>query len=71
MDFDTTNPGYEHLGIMWGLVPDILSAVAIYRDPFWFKAGTHTQDQYDDALAAEFPGQNLHVYDTKYIRLPE
>jgi|GEM_PF-3769025 len=72
MDFDITKPGYEHIGIMWGMWPcEILSAVAIYSDPFWFKAGTHTEEDYNDALAAEFPGQNLHVYDTKYIRLPE
>jgi hypothetical protein len=71
MDFDTTHPGYEHLGIMWGPLTEILSAVAIYMDPFWFKAGTHTVADYDSALAAEFPGQNYQVYDTKYIRLPE
>jgi hypothetical protein len=72
MDFDTTNPGYEHLGIMWGLLPHILSAVAIYYRPtFEYKAGIHTEQQYDEALAEEFPDLHLQVYDRKYIRLPE
>jgi hypothetical protein len=71
MDFDTTNPGYEHLGIMWGSFPHILSTVAIYRDPFWFEAGTHTEQEYNVSLPLEFPGQNFYVYDRKYIRLPE
>jgi hypothetical protein len=76
MDFDTTNNHpdvtYEHLGVMWGLMPEILSAVAIYYRPtFEFKAGIHTKADYDTALAAEFPDQNLRVYDRKYIRLPE
>jgi len=76
MDFDTSNNHpeitYEHLGVMWGLLPEILSAVAIYYRPdFEFKAGTHTEQQYNDALAEEFPDLHLQVYDRKYIRLPE
>lgn len=78
MDIDTTLPGYEHLGIMWGLLPHILSAVAIYYRPtFEYKAGIHTEQQYNEALAEEFedflpPGHpGYKVYDTKFIRLPE
>jgi hypothetical protein len=65
MDFDSSNNHpqitYEYLGVMWGLVPDILSAVAIYSYPFEFNAGVHTEQNYNDALASEFPGQHLHV----------
>lgn len=75
MDFDTTNNHpevlYEHMGIMWGGLPSMLSAVAIYSDPFWFKAGIHTEARYDTALAAEFPDLHLKVYNIKYIRLSE
>jgi hypothetical protein len=76
MDLDTSNNHpertYEHLGVMWGLMPDILSAIAIYYRPsFEFKAGIHTEQQYNEALVEEFPDLHLHVYYRKYIRLPE
>lgn len=75
MDFNNDLVGgqktYEHLGIIWGYYPDILSAVAIYQDPFHYKAGWHNEAQYNAALAEEFQGQNLYVYDMKYIRLAE
>lgn len=80
MDFDTTNnhPGitYEHLGVMWGMLPMVLSAVAIYGDPFKYRAGTHTIQDYKNVLPVEFEGippghPGYDIFNELYIRLPE
>ncbi len=72
MDFDTTQNGYEHIGIVDNIeIPLLLSVVAIYTSPFKYKAGFHIESDYNTAFEEEFPGQHFYVYDKKYIRLPE
>lgn len=81
MDFDSTDnyPSitYSHLGIVSTPYPTIISAVGIYMAPFYYKAGHHTIQDYNNALTIEFqnllpPGHpGYKVYNTKFIRLPE
>lgn len=80
LDFDSTNNDvrrYEHLGVMWGGLLHILSAVGIYSSPFGFKAGIHTRQDYEDVLPVEFepylpPGHpGYDVYNYLYVRLSE
>jgi len=82
MDLNNDTTDWDHVGIIteralgdstWD---EILSAMGLYSDPFWYKAGTHKMYQYDDVMPqdgipAEPPPGGWKVYNVRYIRLHE